>query len=353
MSLYTVEIVNPQGSLVADVSSIATSRRFTVRRNRAETIELGFDLGEAAKIAATLGTPLLQLFAPGSSEVRLRRGDRYLVGGQIAYARPSLTADNRALEVRATGFLDLFKDRYLFPPDTLSYTADMGQIVAAMMNQNQAKPNGSFGCTVGTIQASRTITDTWQPFASSLKDIWIGLTDRINGIDLEFTYDKKLNVYYPGIGTEKTELLFSYPGTIREIALPVDATQLTNVSINRGAGNGLDQQPVQTRQSLPSQASYARRERIDDYPSISVVQTLNDKGDESLRLGSSPTTVPDVTLDGATEPRLGFYWIGDRVRFAVSDPAFAVLDGQTWRINEIDVTVDENDHETIRLKVGY
>ncbi len=41
------------------------------------------------------------------------------------------------------------------------------------------------------------------------------------------------------------------------------------------------------------------------------------------------------------------------MRFAVADPAFAELDGQTWRINELNVAIDENDSETVRLKVGY
>ncbi len=351
-SRYTIEIVTPQGALIADISGIATGRSFTVRRNRAETIDLACDLGEAVRLARDLGLTFNQLFGPGLNEVRVTRGNRTLVGGQIVYVEPRLAADGRTLSIRATGFLDLFKDRYVLNTP-VSYTADMGQIAWNLINTTQSLTNGDVGVRQGTIQTSRTITETWQPFATSIKDILIGLTERIGGIDFAFTPDKHFNVYYPGLGTDKTELLFSYPGNIHEIAAPIDATELINVSINRGSGNGLDQQPIQTRNDTASQASYKRHERIDDYPSIRVVATLDEKGDETLRRFASPTRIPEVTLDGAAQPSLGAYWVGDRVRFAVADPAFAELDGQTWRINELNVAIDENDRETVRLKVGY
>ena len=94
--------------------------------------------------------------------------------------------------------------------------------------------------------------------------------------------------------------------------------------------------------------------RIDDYPAVSDEATLAELGDETLRLHANPTTIPEVVLDGTKEPFLGSYWIGDRVMFSVdAGPAFSVLNGQVWRINEISVSVDENDHEQITLKVGY
>jgi hypothetical protein len=213
--------------------------------------------------------------------------------------------------------------------------------------------NGFMSVWKNTMQTSRTITDTWQPYATSIKDMIIALSERHDSIDFEFTPDRFFNVYYPGIGTDKTDLLFSYPGNIKSLSLPRDATQLVNYSINQGSGNG-DVQVIETREDAYSQAAFWRRERIDDYPSISVAAALDEKGDETLRLYAAPMTIPDVVLDGTKEPHLGAYWIGDWVRFSVPKrPAFAILNGQTWRINQIDVTIDQNDHEEIRLKVGY
>lgn len=354
-SPYRIEVWNPNTNLLlADISDLCTSRHFSVRRNRPEQIDLTLNLKSAQKRAADLATPFNQIFSSGYNDLRIARGNRYLVGGQIGYTRASLEGESSRLELRATGYLDLLKDRYLIPGDPLTYTAaDISAAAWAFINVTQLKTNGSFGMTQGTLSTSRNITDTWQPYATSIKDILIALSERFNSIDFEFTLDRVFSTYYPGIGTDKTDLRFSYPGNITSLVLPSDATQIINVSINRGSGNG-DTQVVETRNDTNSQLTYKRREHIDDYPSINVPATLDDKGDETLRLSASPTTIPDIVLDGTQEPYLGAYWIGDRIKLDVdAGSAFAVLDGQTWRINEIDVTVDENDHETIRLKVGY
>lgn len=192
-----------------------------------------------------------------------------------------------------------------------------------------------------------------QAYATTLEDIFIAITERINSVDFSFTYDKKLNVHYPGIGTDKTDLRFSYPGNILSIALPIDATELANYSINRGTGNG-NVQVVSVRQDTAAQSTFAIRDRVDDYPSVQTTTELNEKGDETLRLFASPTTIPEIRLDGTQQPFLGSYWIGDRVRFSVDGGSvFSSLDGQSWRINEISVSISEEDAEQVTLKVGY
>lgn len=279
-----------------------------------------------------------------------------MVGGQLAYVHPRLNQEGATLELRANGFLELLSKVYLAASDSGAVTGiDMSTVAWNFIALVQAKTNGDFGITQGTLQTSRSITDSFEPYASSVKEILIGLTERLNGIDFDFSYDRVFNAYYPGLGTDKTELLFSYPGNITSIGLPQDATTLANVSINRGQGNGAVQL-VETRTNTDSMSVYKRRERIDDYPSISVAATLQEKGDETIRLYGSPTMIPQVTIDGTMEPFLGSYWIGDRVRFSIDTdryPAFALLDGQTWRINEITCSIDDTDHEEITLKVGY
>jgi transcriptional regulator of acetoin/glycerol metabolism len=176
-------------------------------------------------------------------------------------------------------------------------------------------------------------------------------------VDFSFGPDRTFNVYYPGQGTEKTDLRFSWPGNIRELSLPVDASELATHVISRGSGNG-DTQVIDTYPNSPTaeQATYKLREVIDDYPSINVAATLEEKGTEHYRKGSVPTVIPEITLDGNIEPYLGAYWVGDRVPVAIDASAgslYAALDGQTWRINEIDVTLSEDDNEQVRLKLGY
>jgi hypothetical protein len=358
-SIYTVELWSPQGQQIADLSPLLLSRHFKATRNRAEVVDLSFDLGQIESYCASLGLSVQQLLGPGYNEIRIRRGSRYLVGAQIQYLLPSLEGDKRTFEVRAVGFLELLKDRFLYPSDGASLTQtsiDIGQVAWNFINLTQNRTNGSFGFTLGTVQTSRTITDTFQPYATNIRDIIIALTQRNNSIDFSFSADKVFNVYYPQ-GQDKTELRFALPGNIKSLRLPVDASELATLVIARGSGNGADQQVAQTypATATPEQTTYKLREVIDDYPSINVNQTLIDKATEHYRKNATPTVIPEIVLDGNQEPFLGAYWIGDRVPISIDanqGSAFATLDGQMWRVNEIDVSVDENDAETIRLKVG-
>lgn len=358
MSKYLIELYAPSGERLADISHLCLTRSYVVRRNRPEDIYLTLNLEKAQELARTLGMSFYHLFAAGITEVRITRGNRPMVGGQLLYVHPRLNASSPpTLELRAAGFLELFSKVYIHPNETANgYVADLNEVAWMVIDYVQSKTGGDFGVTQGISQpADRLIAEHYESYASSVKEILIGLTERIDAGDFEFTPDKVFNWYHPGIGTDKTELLFSYPGNITSIGLPQDATTLVNISINRGQGNG-EVQPITTSTNDASVTTYGRREAIDDFPSITTEQTLQDKGDETIRLYSTPTTIPEITIDGSKEPFLGSYWIGDRVRFSVDTaryPAFALLDGQTWRINEIACVVDENDHEDITVKVGY
>jgi hypothetical protein len=168
-SQYAFEVYDGSGQLIADLSPYARSRRFTVRRNRAEQVSLSFDQGQLENLASDLGLSVRALLEPGVNEIRIRRGNRYLVGSQIQYLLPSLSATSRTVEVRAVGYLDLFKDRFLWPGDTLTYNAtDIGLVARAFISTTQSRTNGSFGVTEGILQTSRAITDTWQPYATSI-----------------------------------------------------------------------------------------------------------------------------------------------------------------------------------------
>jgi hypothetical protein len=365
--LYSILVYTPDGTLLADVSRIMTKRSFTVTRNAADSISLGCDLYAAERAARQNQLGFDELWAEGINEVRIFRGDRPVAAGQMATVTSSVGTSGMTLELQVVGFLDLLKDRYLWPTNTTpgvsdtTLSDDVGEVMWWFIDYTQhditspgfALTNGSFGFMKGTIQPSRTLTDTWQPWATSIRDILIAITGRIDSVDMAFTVDKVFNVYSPGIGQRKPELLFQYPGNIVDFRVPKDATGLDNTAIVRGSGNGSDQQVVSVRQNTDAQVAFSRREVIVDYPDVNVLQTLSDYGDEALRLNSASSKVPDIVLDGRRGVPLGAYWIGDTVRFAVPNrPALAQLNGQEWRIAQITVDVNENDDEEITLRVA-
>lgn len=358
--LYTIEIYNSSGERLADISELCLTRTYQLRRNRSEDIRLTLNLEKAQQLAQDLGLGFYDLYAAGINEIRITRGNRVMVGGQIAYAHPRLNrASDPTLEIRAWGFLELLSFRYLDDLDqTVSFTnQDMGQIAWQMIDQSQklyGEPSADFGITQGTIQTSRTITQTWAPWTQTLKEILIGLTEREDSVDFEFTPDKKFNVYYPGMGTTKTDVVLAYPGNITNLGAPQDATQLVNLSYNRGEGNG-DSQFTANTLNEASWSIFKIRHRVDDYPSVKDTATLAQKGSETLRLYDAPVVIPELVMDGSQEPFIGAYWIGDWVKVSIDPlryPAFASLDDEYWRINEITCVVNENDHEEVTVKVG-
>ncbi len=325
MSLYCIEIHRPHPvngeTLLADISPDITDRSFVISRNKAEAIDLKLDLRQAELRADKARMSFDSLFAEGANELRIFRGNRPLIGGTINYVDPVLDDSGESLEIKATGFLDLLKDRVLFPVagvdggKTIYTSQDIGAVMWDMIATSQADfylpngeliTNGDFGIRQGVIQTSRLLSDSWAPFATNLRDILIAITGRLDSVDFSFTYDKKFNVFYPGIGSDKSrELLFTYPGNIKKLEYPKDATSLVNVAIERGQGNGLDQQVIQVRQNLDSQGQYARRDGVFDQPDVNVVDTLNDYGDEEVRVAGTSARIPDVVVDGRMEPQLG------------------------------------------------
>lgn len=358
-SLYRFELWNPATGLIADLSGLTTKRTFRLRLNRAETLDLSFNLRVIEEWANKIGLSPNELLRPGVNDIRVWRGNRPIFGTRVRHITPSVQGNTETLELHASGFLDDLIYRYLWPQEEVdggvtTYTStDIGQIMWDMIDTTQTLTNGDMGFTQGVIHPSRDLTDTWQPFATNLKDIFIAITERNDSVDFDFSFDRKLNVYYPSLGRVQSDLRFAYPGNIDSLSAPEDASQIVNVSINRGSGNGLDITPIQTRNDTGSQVTYGRMERIDDYADVSVTATLDSFGDETLRTFAQPLVIPDVSLKSGKEPPLGAYWVGDWVRFLIPNrPAFRHVHNQLLRINEISVTLNDLDTEDIRLTVA-
>src|SRR3954468_12269015 len=79
-SQWSFLLVDPSGSLLADLSPLCKARHFTVRRNRAEQVDVSLDQGQLETLCTALGTSVRGLLAPGVNEIRIKRGNRYLVG---------------------------------------------------------------------------------------------------------------------------------------------------------------------------------------------------------------------------------------------------------------------------------
>jgi hypothetical protein len=344
------------GDEVADISRICLKRHFVLTRNRPGMIDLELNLDAAEDLARELGMGFYGLFGAGVTEVRVKRDTKPLLGGRLMTPVPTLDETSGSLQVTALGYLELLADRYLWPGDTLTYAnTDIGQIAWNRINATQGRDDGSLGITQGEIQPSRNIQEEEQAaYGKSIKELLIDYTELSNSGDFEFTTDKQFNWHAPGIGVDRPDSPFRFGdgGNIKRISAPRDASQLVNVSINRGANNGTAQ-IFTIRQNTASRAAYGRHERVDDYSSIQSVELIQSFGDETLRTHSSPLALTTIELHGDREPILGVYGLGDRMPLEIPNrPSFGHVHNQRLRVNEIDITVDELDKEDVSIEAS-
>ena len=119
---YTVEIwrwgTGYGGQYVADISNIITDGlAINWRLNDVETLDFSIDLVQFEKKCKLMGVTPAEVLTPYVHDVRVRRNGEYILGCQVVETNLDIPNDaNTTIQVRCTGFLNLFKDRYLTVP---------------------------------------------------------------------------------------------------------------------------------------------------------------------------------------------------------------------------------------------
>ena len=345
---YSLYVYDSSGNLVADLTGRALNRQVKLMRNRAEVITAEFDADNLRDLGLTIGLDVQDIFAVNRNELRIKRGDRVIAAGEIQALIPTIDGDTRKLAVRAHGWLDLFASRYTDSSEV--YTGiDAGQIAWDLIDDSQNQTNGNFGVTQGNIQTSVNRDRTYS--YKNIKDAIIQLSEVINGFDFEFSWDKKFNVYYPKIGSDRPEIVFTYPGNIKRLSFVRDGTEIANKIIARGGGTGSDAFQS-TAQDTVSQGIYKLREKFIQFNDITNTTTLQQHADGELANLAKFYDMPDIVLDGSIDPQFGSYGLGDTVRIYVSEERniFQTITG-SYRIDAIDLSIDEQDQETVRLRL--
>lgn len=101
------------GELQADVSKLAMDRQYTIRRNDSEELSFTMDLFAFEELCAQMGSVPQAVLRPYVTDIRVKRNGVYKFGVQVVDIGINLSEDGALMEVRCTGFLDLFMDRYL------------------------------------------------------------------------------------------------------------------------------------------------------------------------------------------------------------------------------------------------
>lgn len=113
---YTIEIWNwHTGKYIADISKILTSElEIEWVLDDVESVSFSIDLVQFKKMCQLMGVGPQEVLTPYVHDIRIRRNGQYILGAQVVETNIQINNDSPStIEVRATGFLNLFKDQYI------------------------------------------------------------------------------------------------------------------------------------------------------------------------------------------------------------------------------------------------
>lgn len=335
------------GSLVGDISELAKDRTFSLKRNDSEELTFNMDLTAFEAYCAELGKAPQELLEAYVTDIRVKRLGLYYFGVHVVELDPLLNAAGASLGVKATGFLDLFADRYV----TKNYDGEERTDIARdlFVETQSGDATNDFGVIAGAQQYNTGITDTERDYIDqNVKDAEINLTQLQDGnYDFRFTYDRQFETYEQ-IGSDRPNNKFTFPYNIGSLSAPRSAIGLANYII--GLGSGIGEETLRSEQSdTISRGNYKTRQKILTFNSVSSQDILDNNTGAEVARRKDILQIPKLSLNN-TLCDLGVIGVGDRVPVEVQGHPAIQIDG-TYRIEQINVSLDDNDAEDITLLV--
>lgn len=332
------------GVQVGDISKLAQNRKYTIKRNDSEELTFELNLTAFENYCAQAGRLPQAMLEPYVTDVRVRRNGVYMFGVQVVDMEYTFGEDEQTIAVKCTGFLDLFRDRYVtksYDPET-----EATEIFWDLIDTTQTV-DGDFGVTQGSEWYETGVARVRNYIDQNVKDGAVNLTDLIDGnFDFKFTHDRKVNTYQK-IGSDRENIPFTWPFNIQSLKVPRTGLNTYNYIIGLGSGFGEETLRSELGDSV-SRTNYGTRQKIVSFNSVELQETLDDHVAAELAKSKDILVLPKLSVTGEFCD-LGIIGIGDRIPVNVSRPAIN-LSGM-YRIEQIDVTLDENDAEAIDLTV--
>lgn len=336
------------GAQVGDITRLAQNRRFTITRNGSEQLSFLMSLTAFEAYCESLGAVPQAVLEAYVTDVRVKRNGNYLFGVHVVDMQYNLNQGGINIEVKATGFLDLFKDRYITKVyDGYERVAIAQDLLAE--TQDTGNPDDDFEVVLGTQQYDTGIEDTERNYVDqNVRDAIVNLTNLSDGnFDFRFNYDRSFETFGQ-IGSNRPELKFTYPYNITGGTVSRTATNLWNYIIGLGSGFGEEALRTVTADAV-SRGNYKTRQKIVSFNSVSVQQTLDENTYAYLQRVKDILQLPKFNVSGEFAD-LDLLSVGDRVPVEVQGHAALPING-TYRIEQLDVDLDENNAENIAITV--
>lgn len=359
---YTVELWSSTGVYMADVSTILTTGlRIQIPLNDVEQIDFNLDLVQFEEKCARIGATPRNILDPYRTEVKIKRNGAYLLGAQVVQAQINLNNQGaNTIEVRCTGYLNLFKDRYIKPGTAPALgignysNRTYAQLAQRLILDTQSQTNGDFGVTIGPDLASPGQSQTRTRAADydnqNVKDGILNLTKLENdNFDFRFTWDKRFEVF-ERLGYDKPSIELVYPQNVVSMTISRDASTLANKITGIASGIG-DERLEYTSTDSTSALDYGIRERIELFNSVQNTATLNSNVEGLVPIYKDIYEIPLVEVtNGAIQP--GDVIVGDAVLVKVEGSTFTESINDMYRIVNMNINVSKENEESITLKLS-
>lgn len=136
------------------------------------------------------------------------------------------------------------------------------------------------------------------------------------------------NVLGAPIGATGNELVFDYPGSIKNYWFPENASRAAVSTIGVGAGDDDGKLLTKVVQEDLLVQGYPDLQETYTNTDVSRLGTLEDQTKLASELNRVPISVPTFQLSPGVGPKVGSYQLGDFARFDIEDPRFP--DGKTF-----------------------
>lgn len=351
VGIYRWQMLDQNNNIIADLSGYIFNRRFVIERNRPEEITFTISLFILEALCAAIHITAEDLLRTGLNTVKIIRKGVVICAGQVDYWTTDFSdPTSPVVNVKAHGWLALLGYRVFSGKYD---NKDANFIIQDMITQTQAlSPGGDFGITLGA-SAAGSNTYVQKIFENkNIKDAIVEFSEEATGIDFSFTWDKIFNLYLP-IGSQRQDILFTYPGNTLGINISSDSTRIVNNLLGRAQGNAGANINTNIFDTT-SETTYKQRQAVEDFPDINSVDQLVNMTGAEVTYYKKPLQLQSITYLGtdAACPVVGSYSVGDSVRILVNKLSlFASFNGY-FQIDKQTVQLGQNDEETVELSLN-
>lgn len=354
---YEVEVWYQGKTLMGEIGRLLNSLKWKEVRNGVDSIDFNIDQGVLMDYCNKIGEDPATFLQIKNTDIKLKRNGEYRLGGFVNdFPDPNFNQSNATVSIACDGYLNLLSDQIVQTQIYNQwYTVDIASDLIIGVND---RTNSTLGISIDydnhfspKVKRDRTYDND-----QIVSDCLVALTslgDGSNDFDFRFDPFRKFQTFdfnNPTIWPDTIE----YPAPRKGIganSMSVGVVaDMANRIIAKGSGSGEDVTARAVADDIPSQKQYGIHEAVVMYNDVKAVDTLKQYAEAELQVRKQPIFLPKPVVNGALFD-VGRIHAGDVIRVVNRKSPWFQVDG-LFRIEEMEVTVDENMSESVSLTLS-